>query len=149
KENDPARREFKAKWEQAKGLEREKDYDRAIKLYEEAQRGLQDPGLGAYLDKLKAAWKPKSEAHEQARAFIYGQWPEFDADRMKAQIAKARAAFETCQKAGDNLAPQKLLSVALSHNARLKEILDSLNPSVNSDQTQPYQDALNATTDLV
>jgi hypothetical protein len=148
KENDPARREFKAKWEQAKALEREKEYDRAIKLYEEAQQGLQDPGLGAYLDKLKAAWKPKSEAHEQARAFIYGQWPEFDADRMKEQIAKARAAFETCQKAGDNLTPQKLLRVALSHDGKLKEILEGLDPGVNLDQKQPYENALAATADL-
>src|SRR5262249_8159965 len=80
--------------------------------------------------------------------FIYGQWPEFDADRMKEQIAKARAAFETCQKAGDNLTPQKLLRVALGHDAKLKEILESLQPEVNLDQRQPFDTALAAANDL-
>jgi hypothetical protein len=147
-ENDPKRQEFVAKWEQGKALEREKEYGEAIKLYEEAQKGLNDPGLAKYLEKLKAGWEEKGAAHKEARHFIYKEWPEFDATRMKKQIEGARKAFETCRDVNDSLAPQKLLRVALSHDAKLKAILADLHPDVNEEQQKPYEDALAAINDL-
>src|SRR5262249_28323991 len=117
-------------------------------LYEEAQQGLNDPGLAKHIDKLKKVWTPKSDEHKKAREFIYNDWPEFDADRMKEHIARARAAFDLCKKEGDYLTPQKLLRVALNHDKKLKEILADLHPDVNEDQKQPYADAVAAINDL-
>jgi hypothetical protein len=148
RENDPVRREFLSKWEQAKGFERDTEYDRAIQLYEEAQQGLKDDGLGKHLEKLKKDWAPKSKEHETARAFIYKEWPDFDIDHAKDQIASARAAFDTCKKENDYLTPQKLLRVALGHDKKLKEFLASLNPTANEDQRQPHAEALAASNEL-
>src|SRR5438445_2465951 len=71
RENDPDRLAARQKWEQAKGCERDTDYDKAIKLFEQAQQVLNDPGLATHIKKLKEVWKPKSEEHKKARDFIY------------------------------------------------------------------------------
>jgi hypothetical protein len=148
-ENDPARREYKAKWEQAKALEHDMEFERALKLYEEAQKGLNDSVLAKKIESLKKAWEIKSPEHKKARDFIYSaEWREFDLESMKAKIGKADQAFKVCEKEGDKLTPQKLLRVAIGHDAKLKKLLDDLHPDVNDDEKQPHKEALESITEL-
>jgi hypothetical protein len=148
-ERDPARREYKAKWEQAKALEHDMEFERALQLYEEAQKGLNDSALAKKIESLKKAWEVKSPEHKKARDFIYSaEWRDFELESLKAKIANAGQAFEACKRAGDMLTPQKLLRVAISHDTKLKKLLDDLHPDVNDDERQPHQEALSAITEL-
>src|SRR5262249_19656565 len=147
-ENDPTRLEARTKWKQAQALERDKDFEQALMLYEEAQQVLNDVTLANKIKELKTAWAVKSEAHTEARRFIYTQWPEVDESRMKERIAAARKAFETCRQAGDYLTPQKLLHVAINHDTKLKSILAGLNPDVNEEDKPLADEALKRITEL-
>jgi tetratricopeptide (TPR) repeat protein len=148
REKDPVRREFVQMVQQAKSLERDTEYDKAIKLYEKAQQGLNDPSLARQIEKLKASWETKSDDHKAARDFVYKDWPDFDQDHMKEKIAKAHAAFETCKESNDNLTPRKLLRVALTHSTKLSQILEDLHGDVNIEQQKPQAEALEASTAL-
>ena len=148
KERDPNRREYLQKVEQARSMERNYEYEKALKLYEQAQEGLNDPKLAQQIAKLRAAWETKSPEHKAARDFIYKDWPEFDQDHMKEKVAKARTAFETCKANNDNLTPLKLLRVAIGHSTKLTAILADLNPDVNADQVEAHKEALAASQEL-
>src|SRR5262249_18305444 len=124
------------------------EYEKALKLYEEAQKELKDDKLARQIEKLRAAWETKSPEHKSAREFIYNDWPNFDQDHMKEKVAKAQTAFETCKSNNDNLTPRQLLRVALGHSTKLTAILADLNPDVNADQVDAHKEALAASTAL-
>jgi hypothetical protein len=144
KEKNPERRDSLQKVEQARSLERDSEYEKALKLYEEAQKELKDDKLARQIEKLRAAWETKSPEHKSAREFIYNDWPNFDQDHMKEKVAKAQTAFDTCKSNNDNLTPRKLLRVAIGHSTKLTAILADLNPDVNADQVDAHKEALAA-----
>jgi hypothetical protein len=146
--NDPVRREHLEKVEQARNLVRDTEFDKAIKLYEEAQVALKDDKLAQELAKLKAAWEIKGPEHEKARDYIYKDWPQFDEERMKEKIERAQKAFEVCKENKDNLTPRKLLRVAIGHSTKLNEILENLNADVNTDQRERQNAAVAANSEL-
>jgi hypothetical protein len=148
KTRDPARQGLMEKVVQAQSLERDTEFEKAIKLYEEAQEGLNDPSLKRQIEKLKAAWEIKSPEHKAARDYIYKDWPQFDQDRMKEKIDKAKKAFETCKANSDNLTPRKLLKVAIAHSTKLSQILEDLHGDVNEEQKEPQRLALEASKEL-
>jgi hypothetical protein len=65
------------------------------------------------LDELKKAWELKGEDHRKAREYAYGGWAAVKTvEDVRAQLPKAREAFEVCRNAGDRLTALKLFLVA-------------------------------------
>jgi hypothetical protein len=136
-ENDPARQQVRAMFEQAHNLEGEGDYGRAIELYEKVLAAMKDkdPNLAKRLPKLKEAWEPKSDEHRKARQFIYETWPKLESPAtMKERIKQADEALTVCEKAKDPFGPQKLLKVALLHAKQLSKQLEGLDPDGELDR---------------
>ena len=92
------------------------------------------PQVRAKLNTLKQAQGQDSEAHKQARAFIYNVWPKQEtAAQMESRFNEAQKAFEECKKVGDILSPRKLLKTCVEHIARLAKEADGLKPDARED----------------
>src|SRR5262249_38694039 len=128
--NDPAQVEARTSFEQARLLEeREAEYGKAIELYEKVLANKDDAKLRERLGRLKEAWKPKSDKHKEARAFIYDVWPQdADARTMKGRLDEARAAFQACKDTKDPLGPRRLVKVATAHAGKLTKQYEALAP---------------------
>jgi hypothetical protein len=120
-ENDPARKELLAKVEQAKLLEEQAEFDKALGLYEAAWEGLKDPALRKKLDELKEGLKFRDDRHRQAHEFIYLTWPALTPAQLPGRLGEAQQAFAACRDAGDVLRPRKLLRAAIAHAERVNE----------------------------
>jgi hypothetical protein len=122
--------------EQARLLEAAADYDQAITLYEKVfSAGGEDADLREHLNELKRLWPLKDDKHRKAHTFIYETWPTLEyATQMKAQLAEARAAFDTCKGAGDWLRLRKLYKVNVSHGYKLSKELQSLREDNEDDR---------------
>ena len=113
--------------ERAGLLEMEADFEQAVKLYERVLAASPEwKEVQARLAALQSGWKIKDADHEQARAYIYQTWPRLEVGELKAQLPKARAALESCIRAGDKLSPRKLLLANAIHVANLKKLLEDL-----------------------
>jgi hypothetical protein len=133
-ESDPARQEARALLGQARLLEEgEAEYGKAIELYDKALALAEDAKLKERLARLKDAWKPKNDAHAEARAFIYQAWPKMGPGDMKEGVKEARKALEECKRVKDPLGPRRLLKVATGHAAQMTKQLEGLAPDVNED----------------
>lgn len=149
-ENDPKQRELQGKVAQAKLLEEDAEFDKAIALYEEV--------LGAgfkkaepvreHLAELKKAWEVKNDAHRKARSFIYSTWPAADLARDPSAVADARKWFKVCQENGDKLAPQKLLLAAVAPAGKLAKNLAGLRPDVNEEDVKAAETLAKVDDDL-
>ena len=114
---------------QARVLEDQAEYGRAIELYQKAVAlaGGEQPKLTEHLAALEKAWKVKDDKHHQARQFIYGTWARLDtARKIQDQLARAREAFQTCRKAEDALGLEKLLLASIAHTTTLQKELEAL-----------------------
>jgi hypothetical protein len=141
KENDPKRKELQAKLSQAQLLENDAEFGKALDLYEQVLKEDSDNAdLKKRYDKLKEDWTLKGDKHREAREYIYETWPNVDALKLKAELPKAREAFETCRDAGDFLSPQKLRKAVVVHAAHLKEQLAALMTDVNEDDRKAAKD---------
>jgi hypothetical protein len=143
KENDPKRKELQAKLSQAQLLENDAEFGKALDLYEQILKEDSDNAeLRKRYEKLKEDWalKGDKEQHRLARQYIYDTWPNVDALKLKAELPKARQAFETCRDVGDFLSPQKLRKAVVVHAAHLKEQLAALMPDVNEDDRKAAKD---------
>jgi hypothetical protein len=146
-ENDPGRKEILELVKQAQLLEAEREFGKALEIYEKvlakiAAAGLKDPKLTDYVqhvERLKEDWAVKGEAHAEARKFIYETWPSLEPDDLKRGVGKAREALDVCRKAGDKLAPQKLAMVAQVHQGKLIQKKSELNPDLNTDDVKTAQ----------
>ncbi len=114
--------------ERAKLLEREADFDKAIRLYEQVVQANPDQSakIKTYLDRLKADWKEKNDDHALARKFIYETWPTLDVAGLGKRLEEAKKHLAACERAGDKLTPRKLLLVNVVHTVNLKKQLDTL-----------------------
>lgn len=137
--SDPRRAELLGMVEQARLLESEADYDRAIALYKKMLElsGVQ-PAIHAQVEgrlkELEQAWKLKNEQHRRARLFIYETWPKQEAPgRIGARIGEAQRMFQVCRDTHDVLSPRMLLKANLAHTTRLKKRLETLQPNDNED----------------
>jgi hypothetical protein len=141
KQKDSAEhKELEAKVTQAQLAENDADYDRALGLYGDVIKANRaDADLQSYVDKLKAAWKIRDDAHRQAREFIYKEWPNVDPVRMLPELPKLKKAFEKCREVGDNLSPRKILTVAVTHIGKLQEVAKSLHPEEKDDDRNTAQ----------
>jgi hypothetical protein len=133
-EKDPKRLELQEKVSQARLLEGQAEFGKALELYEEVLQVVgNDPELSKKVEKLKEEWRPKSEKHQLARDFIYKTWPTLDPLRLLDHLKQAQDAFQTCVQVGDTLGPQKLLAATADHAAKLQEKLASLNTDASDD----------------
>jgi tetratricopeptide (TPR) repeat protein len=127
KANDPAIKQALGKIEQAKLLEKQAEYGKALALYEAALPALPDggnkPKLQARVNELRAQWKIKNDKHKDARQFIYETWPTLTTGTAIADnLDRARKAFAVCKSVGDRLTVSKLwLASAAQINVLAKE----------------------------
>jgi hypothetical protein len=116
--------------ERAALLESQADFDEAIRLYQKVVAENPEQARASVrprLEDLERKWKLQGPEHDKARKFIYGSWPKkLDTAALKASLPEAWQALRTCQKAGDQLAPQKVLPADLAHAGRLKDRLEVL-----------------------
>jgi hypothetical protein len=135
-ENDPKHQRWKELAEQARLLESDHEYGKAIELYEKIlSEGADDAVLRAKLEKLKAAWATKGDAHAKARKFIYEDWPDVqDTADLKAKLPQAHQALQACREAGDYLTPRMLLKVNAAHATRLEKEVEKLRPEREDDR---------------
>jgi hypothetical protein len=114
KRQEPLRDTFLSMRHRARAQREVAEFDEALKTYEEmlTKFGNRDE-IRKEKEQLEAQWKIKGEDHRHAREFIYGTWAEMKTvDDLRANLPKARAAFDVCKQAGDRLTPQKLLLAA-------------------------------------
>ncbi len=140
-ENNPKIQEWRASVERAKLLESQAEFGQALELYEKVlHEGAEDKNLATRVKELKEAWQIKGDEHRDARAFIYDTWPQLTkAADLNVNLAKARAAFETCRQVGDLLSPQKLLKASVAHAGNLAKELDELAGQNNEDARNTAQ----------
>lgn len=140
-ENDGGRQEARATFEQARNLEAEGDYGRAIELYEKVLAATKDAALEQRLKKLKEAWQTKGDDHRKARAFVHDTWPKLEPPAtMKERVKQADDALTACRKVKDPLGPRKLLAVALLHAKQLSKQLEELAPDTNEEDRKPAEE---------
>jgi hypothetical protein len=126
--------------------EKQANFDRALQLYKEALAGgLADDKLKAHVEELDKTWSIKNEKHRAAREFIYKKWAQYDLRDMRAQIERARGAFQECRTVDDFLTPRKLLMVALDHAGELKKQELNLRPDEILEDQRTAQQVLDAT----
>jgi hypothetical protein len=138
-------------YERAQLLEREAEFDPAIRLYEQVvQASPEQTKIRAHLDQLKEAWKEKGDKHAGARKFIYQTWPALDVAGLQAKMAEAKAALAICRDADDKLTPQKLLRVInVTHTANLKKQLDTLKRRDSEDNRNQAKRVVQISGDLL
>jgi hypothetical protein len=130
-ENDPQRKRWLSEIENAKLLEKELEYGKAIEIYERIQKeGFQDAELDKHLEQLHKDWDARSPEHEEARGFIYRVWPTLDLARLEENVPKAQKALQTCKKVRDRIGIQKLLRGTLGHADQLEKKLVELRPDL-------------------
>src|ERR1019366_9028735 len=94
--------------ERAYLLEKEADFEPALRLYEQVVKASPDQAkIKAHLDQLKKAWALQGERHEKARAFLYQTWPTLDIAGLQKNLDRANESLAACRDAGDKLTPQK------------------------------------------
>ena len=126
--------EQQKKWEgdvqRAESMEVQANYAEALATYERIlAEGFTDPngGIKKRLEELKALWEPKNQQHQQARTFIYEEWPQCTtARKMQEKMPEAKAAFEICKKADDYLTSRKLFFVNQDLSGQLRKESDEL-----------------------
>jgi hypothetical protein len=137
-ENDPQRKKWLSEIQNAKLLEKELEYGKALEIYERIQKeGFADAELDAHIKDLRKVWKAGDAELEEARGFIYRVWPTLDTSRLEEGISKAEEAFKKCKEAGDRISIQKLLKGTERHADRLAKELSELRPDIISDDVAP------------
>ncbi|HEY7158782.1 MAG TPA: hypothetical protein VH575_32860 [Gemmataceae bacterium] len=145
KENDPRLKKWRSEVAQAKLLEKDLEFDKAITIYERIQKeGFDDAELTKrltkHLEEVRKIWPPPAnDEHKEARAFIYGVWPTLDTDHLAENMPTARKALQTCEKAGDFVSIRKLFTGLEGHADRVAKELDELHPEYDINADQPHK----------
>lgn len=138
-ENSPERKAALALFADAELALKKADYGQAIELYQKGLLVIDDPSVRKTLEKLEADWKPRSDAHREARAFIYDKWPDLDTVGLDREMETARKALEECIRVGDKIGPLKLYLASKTHIIHLQKELEGLKPAINVDDEKPAQ----------
>jgi tetratricopeptide (TPR) repeat protein len=110
----PQRDTYLALLNRANAHLRAAEFDEALQTYDEILNKIGErQDVRKRKEALEAKWKIKNDAQRQARAFVYGAWSNMHSvEDVRANLPKAREAFETLKQVGDRLTPQKLLLAA-------------------------------------
>ncbi len=115
-DNSPDKVERKLKlldaYNKAQALVDVYDYDAAIVAFRQIVKDYpEETKVKKELESLEASWAIKSDAHRQARDFIYREWPAAKtADAIAAKLPTARQKMKVCSEAGDKLTLAKLVA---------------------------------------
>jgi hypothetical protein len=138
--DDPVRfeREFRAKELAARIKEYLDlgDVPAALDLYDQLAGVTKAEETKAQKAKLEAEWQPKSEAHKQARAFVADTWRR-GPDTLPAfedALEKLGPAVEVMLKHDDRFGLRGVLASFEPAVAKLKEIVDALDPNTEADK---------------
>ncbi len=86
-----------------------------------------------WLEELKKKWKTHGSEHEEARRFIYKEWPELTTNSMTGKVKEAEKALQVCIKVGDVVGVAKLRKGTDKHIERIEEEYAALKVDVNID----------------
>ena len=137
-ENDPQKKKWLAQLTQGQQLEAQWELGKAVALYEGmlkagAPNDLLKSHLETHLADLRKEWEPKSQAHREARAFIYDVWPKMDDAGLLEKLPEARKAYEICKKYNDKAGLYRLFKATEAHAVRMNQELKGLRPDINLD----------------
>ena len=129
--------------ERARLLEAEADFEPAIALYDRVLAASPDQAkVKEHVDKLKAAWAPRSAKHAEARLFLVQTWPKLDVAELKKHLDQAKAALAVCKEAQDRLTPLRMIRANVTHVARLTKHLETLRGQESEDNRNQAKDLL-------
>ena len=137
-ENDPQKKKWLAQLTQGQQLEVQWELGKAVALYEGmlkagAPNDLLKSHLETHLADLRKEWEPKSQAHREARAFIYDVWPKLDDAGLLEKLPEARKAYGICKKFNDKAGLYRLFKETEAHEVRMNQELKGLRPDINLD----------------
>lgn len=91
------------------------EYDKAIATLEDILKQSGDwPEIQRRLDGLKSGWAIQSDAHRDARKFVYEVWSKAaGVEDIERNLDRARQSFETCKKSGDKFTPRRIYAVLI------------------------------------
>ena len=94
----------------AKVLEDSFDYDGALAVYRDIVKEFpEETAVKKEMESLEQAWTIRSDAHRQAREFIYKDWPAVKtADEIAAKLPVVKQKMQTCVQVNDKLTLAKL-----------------------------------------
>ena len=88
-----------------------------------AQEGYKDKKFADYVEELEARWKPRSEEHRKARAFLYGKWPKLTTTQELLDYAKeADDNLDICIAAKDRaVSAGRLVNANVVHGRKAEQ----------------------------
>jgi hypothetical protein len=132
----------------AESMEEQANYPEALATYERIlAEGFTDPdgGLKKRLAETKALWEPKNQQHQQARTFIYEEWPQCTTPKkMQEKMREAKDAFKVCKEAADYLTPRKLFFVNQDHAGQIRKEADELRGNEDREDARSLLETLKA-----
>ncbi len=143
-ENDPQKKKWLAEVAEGQQLETEWELGKAIEKYDAMLKaGAPNDTLKAvletHLEALRKEWEPKSQAHREARAFIYEVWPKMDDAGLLEKLPEARKAYEVCKENSDKAGLIQLFKATDAHAVRMKQELKTLRPDINTGDDKQAQ----------
>lgn len=137
--DNPARfeKEFKARELAAEIKQRIEvgDIPEALNLYDQLYSVTEQADIKKQKEKLAADWEPKNDEHRQAREYVLDTW------RKAMGLAEFKDALIPLQKAVDTMVANKdryglrnMLASLEPAYAKIKEILDTLDPNTDADR---------------
>ena len=134
----------------AESLEEQANYPEALATYERIlAEGFTDPdgGLKKRVDELKALWEPKNQQHQQARTFIYEEWPQCTtAKKMQEKLPEAKVAFKVCKDADDYLTSRKLFFVNQDLSGQIRKESDEIKDNLDKEDVRSLLETLKTLT---
>jgi hypothetical protein len=91
------------------------DYERAIATFEDVLKQSGDwPEIQTRLEGLKRGWAIKSDAHRDARRFVYEVWSKATGvDHIERHMDRAKQSFAVCKESGDKFTPRRIYAVLI------------------------------------
>jgi hypothetical protein len=139
KANDPVRfeKEFRANElnNRIKQLIEAGEIPEALELYDELFNVTKNPEVKERKEKLAKDWEPKDDTHRKARTYVTDEWRKVSGlAAFKSAVQPLTEAAGVLAKYDDRLGLRNLLSSFEPAYAKLKEVLDTLDPNSESDR---------------
>ncbi len=136
--DDPVRfeREFKASelLRQIRQFEARGEVPQAAELYDQLFEVTKQEDAKTRKAKLLAEWEPKSDGHRTAREFLLTRWrTAAEVSDFAALSGELPGTADVFAANGDRLGLLNLRGSIFAANARLKDLLDVLDPAAESD----------------
>jgi hypothetical protein len=123
-----------------KTLREQGEIPEALDTFDELIELSKDDNQKVEKEKLARDWAPKDEAHRAAREVLLVAWPKVQSidEFVKQTPALAKAADVLMQK-DDRMGVRKLMNAFTPASAKLKAVVEALNPTVDEDKVKLEQ----------